>query len=534
MSSKPIRIRTILLSRREFMRATALITGGMALAACAPATSAPAAGSSATTSGPKILQWGGANMVSRLDPQSSATFWDLAMFENVFDTLTTRNAPPNSTTLQPRLATEWKLLNDTTWQFKLRSGVKFHNGDPLTAADVKFTFERAIDPKGTSVWKSAYPLLGRVDAVDDTTVNFVMKAVDPLLPARVIGQGGWIIPAKYFESVGASAFEKKPIGSGPFLVKEIVLGDHIILDANKDYWGGRPNVDQVILKAIPEVSARMAALVSTGEINFTENLPADQIAKVAGGATTKVVDNPYTGDYSVTPNFEVPALKDIRVRQALSLAIDRPSLLKNLFNGKGRVPSGAIPPGDFAFDAGVPPLPYDPDRAKTLLKEAGYTNAPIVLETTRNYLVDADQALGEALVAMWKAVGLNVSLELLEISVRTQKIGQRSFKGMFTAAFSSYLSDPDGFMWRILQPKGNLNYGWSNDEFNRLGKEAASSVNAELRTKNYRRMQQIVTEEVPFIPIVEFVQSYGMKKNVTFSPGPNTALNFRNDNLKID
>ena len=533
MSDTP-RTRTIHLSRRDFLRATVLVTGGVALAACTPSATTPGAQGSAAASGPKSLLWGGANMVSRLDPQASATYWDLAMFENVFDTLTTRKAPPNSGTLQPRLATEWKLLNDTTWQFKLRPGVKFHNGDPLTSADIKFTLERAIDPQGSSVWKTAFPLLSRVEAVDETTVNIVTKAVDPLFPARVIGQGSWVMPSKYFTSVGAGEFEKKPVGSGPFTVREIVLGDHIVLDANKTYWGGAPNVDQVVLKAIPEVSARMTALISTNESNFSENLPADQVSKVASGATTKVVDIPYTGDYSVTPNLAVKPLGDVRVRQALSLAIDRDSLIKNLFNGKGRIPSGAIPPGDFAFDPSVPALVYDQAKARDLLKQAGYANEPIVLETTKNYLVDADQAIGEALIAMWKAVGLNVSLELLEVSVRTQKIGQRTFKGMFTAAFSSYLSDPDGFMWRILQPNGNLNYGWVNEEFTRLGREAGSSTNTDVRQKNYRRMQQIVNDEVPFIPVVEYVQNFGMKKNVTFTPGPNTALNFRNDNLKID
>lgn len=531
MANEDTRSAVVHLSRREFVRATAIVTGSLTLAACAP--SAGPTGS-AVAAGPKKLLWGGGNTISRLDPQTSATYWDLATFENVFDTLTTRKAPPNHTTLQPRLATEWKLLNDTTWQFKLRPGVKFHNGDPLTAADVKFTLERAIEPTGPSVWRTAYPQLSRVDVVDDLTVNFVMKAVDPLFPARVIGQGSWIIPAKYFQSVGASGFEQKPVGSGPFTVSEIVKGDRIVLEANKSYWGGSPNVDQVVIKAIPEVSARVAALISTSESNFMENLPADQIDKIAAAPQTKVVDIPYSGNYSITPNLAVKPLGDVRVRQALSLAIDRAALLKELFKGKGAIPKGAIPPGDFAFDPSVASLSYDPAKARDLLRQAGYAGEPIVLETTKNYLVDADQAVGEAIVAMWKSVGFNASIELLEVSVRTQKIGSRSFKGLFTAAFSSYLSDPDGFMWRILQPNGNLNYGWVNEEFTRLGRDAGSSTNQDLRMRNYRRMQQIVNDEVPFIAVVEYVQSFGMKKNVTFTPGPNTTLNFRNDNLRID
>src|SRR5438132_2637066 len=189
MTSDPKRLRVIELSRRDFLRATAIVTGGLALAACVPAATTPSATGAAVTSppGPKKLLWGAANMITRPDPQSSATYSDLAMYETVFDTLTTRQPPPNNLPIRPRVATEWKLLNDTTWQFKLRSDVKFHNGDPLTAADVKFTLERAIDPQGKSIWRAAFPLLGSVTVVDDVTVNFNMKAVDPLFPARVIG-----------------------------------------------------------------------------------------------------------------------------------------------------------------------------------------------------------------------------------------------------------------------------------------------------------------------------------------------------------
>jgi peptide/nickel transport system substrate-binding protein len=533
MTSTTKGTRVIALSRREFLAATAAILGGVAVAACAPAA---APGGSAVTSppGPKKLLWGAANMITRVDPQSSATYADLGTYETVFDTLTTRRPPPNNVQIQPRIATEWRLLNDTTWQFKLRSGVKFHNGDPLTAADVKFTMDRAIDPQGKSIWRAAFPLLGSVTVVDDLTVNFNMKAIDPLFPARVIGQGSWIMPAKYFNSVGQDGFEKTPIGSGPFKVAEIVLGDHITLDANKEYWGGAPNAEQIILKAIPEISARITAITQRDESNFTENLPADQVEKVANAPSTKVVDLSASGDYSLTPDLKVKPFDDVRVRQALSLSIDRASILKDLLKGKGRIPSGPIPPGDFSFDSSVPPLSYDPTRARDLLRQANYSNQEVILETTRNYLIDADQALGEALVSMWKTVGFNAKIELLEISVRTQKIAARQFKGMFTAAFSSYLADPDGFMWRILQVGGPLNYNWVDDEFQRLGKEASSSTNADLRQRNYRRMQQIVNEQVPFIPVIEFVQSFGMKKNITFQPGPNTALNFRNDNLKID
>ncbi|MGH2383457.1 MAG: ABC transporter substrate-binding protein [Candidatus Limnocylindria bacterium] len=522
------------LTRRDLLRVAGATAGVAFVAACTPQTTPPGIPTPGVTRPPTSkLLWGAGNSVARLDPQTSATFTDLAMFDNLFDTLTARRPPPNHRELQPRLATEWSLVNDTTWQFKLRSDVKFHNGQQLTAADVKFTMERAIDPNSRSIWRSAFSTVSRVDVIDDFTVNFVTMAFDPLLPNRLIGQGSWVMPAQYFQEVGEDGFERAPIGSGPYKFLEHVTGDHTFVAANADYWDGAPAVEGIELRAIPEISARVTALTSTEESNFSESIPSDQVDGVREGATTKVEELLYSGNYSLTPNTATPPLDKREIRQALSLAIDRESIINNLLRGEGAIPNGVTPPGDFAYDEAVPPLPYDPQRARDLLRQAGYQNEEVLLETTRNFLIQQDQALGEALVQMWRDVGINARLELLETSVRTQKIGQRAFQGLFTAAFSSYLQDPAGFMWRILQQDGPLNYGWVNDEFQRLGLEAGSSTDPDLRTRNYRRMNEIVREEVPFIAVMEFYQFFGMKQYVNFKPGPNTILNFRRDNLNF-
>src|SRR5262249_39545713 len=271
----------------------------------------------------------------------------------------------------PGLAAEWKLLNDTTWQFKLRPGVKFHNGEPLTAADVKFSIERTYDPAARTVVGSYFRLVDRIDAVDDLTVNFYMKAPDPLLPARHGSWGASIMPARYFQEVGPDGFEKQPIGTGPYRFVEWVKGDHLRLEANGEYWGGRPNADAIVVKPRPEAAARIAALLA-GDANFIDELPPDQLTKVQDGANTKVISSLYSGLQVVWVNTNVPALSNKLVRQGLSLAIDREALVKHLVNGQGIAANGSIVKGDLGYNPERLPIPYDPQKARDLLRMGGY------------------------------------------------------------------------------------------------------------------------------------------------------------------
>ncbi len=515
-----------MLTRRSFL----LATGATALAAaCTPATTSPGASASAAVpSGPKKLIWGAAVTALRLDPQTSSQTVDLQVFDSIYDTLVWRK-PDNS--LVPRAALEWKMTNDTTWQFKLRPGVKWHNGDPFTAADVKFTFERAIDPKSPSIRQTAFPLLSRVEVVDPTTVNFVMKSPDGLWPARLNGMGAWIMPAKYFQSVGQEAFEKKPVGTGPYRFVEHVKNDHILIERNADYWGGAPNAESILIKAIPEASARITALVDVGETNFTDIVPFEFVDKVKNGNNTKMGDFRNIGFYTITPNVNVKPLGNKQVRQALSMAIDRKSIASGLMKGRATVPTGFLCAGDFAYDSSKPPMPYDPAKAKDLLKQAGYANEEIFIESQRNILLDNEQQVCEAVVSMWKDVGVNAKLELIEPAVRAEKNRLRNYKGCFTSYFTSVLGDPDGFMWRTLQPNGGLNYGVTNDEFVRLGKEANGSFDQALREKNYKRMNEIYLDELPTFAIIEATLGFGMQRYINFTAGPVTSVDFRKENL---
>src|SRR5439155_12936446 len=206
---------------------------------------------------------------------------------------------------------------------------------------------------------------------------------------------------------------------------------------------------------------------------------------------TKMANFRNIGFYTITPNVKVPPLDDKRVRQALSFAIDRKSIASGLMKGRATVPTGFLCAGDFAYDSGKQPMPFDPARARDLLRQAGYANQEIYIESQRSILLDNERQVCETVVSMWKDVGINAKLELIEPAVRAEKNRLRNYKGCFTSYFTSVLVDPDGFIWRTLQPGGGRNYGVNNDEFNRLGKEANGSFDQALRQKNYQRMNDI-------------------------------------------
>jgi peptide/nickel transport system substrate-binding protein len=220
------------------------------------------------------------------------------------------------------------------------------------------------------------------------------------------------------------------------------------------------------------------------------------------------------------------------VKQALSYATDREAIVRTLWRGQGIVPNGPIPKGDtIGYDPDRPPLPFDANKARALLQEAGYGNEPVVIETTDG-LVQNDRVMAEAIVEMWKKAGINAQLELIEISVRAQKYRDKSFKGLFWSDPTSTLQDPDGMMWRLLAPGGLHDY-WRNEEFDRLGEEARTSLDPALREQNYRRMFQIFLENFPWIPIIQPYESYGVANYVEWYPYTNQYFNLRAENLRL-
>src|SRR5713226_2376087 len=320
--------------------------------------------------------------VAQFDPHMSTSSNDIRISFNLFDNLTNRRPDGK---LAPGLATEWKLQGQTTWVFKLRQGVKWHNGDPFSSADAKFSIERTYDPNTKTRVNTVFTTVDRIEAPDPATLIIHTKKPDPLLPARLGFYGGQIVPKKYLDAVGPDTFNQKPVGTGPVRFVSWTKDDRVVLEANPDYWGGRVDFDRLIVRALPEMAPRVAALLK-GEVDLITQVPPDQGERVKANAGTLVSGALYGGLYVLAVNSKRPPLDNPLVKQALSLAIDRETIVKELWRGRGVVPSGPIAKGDNHYDSKLPPLAYNPGQARDLLKKAGYKGEVIWTATTVAYV----------------------------------------------------------------------------------------------------------------------------------------------------
>jgi len=509
------------LTRRDLLKGAA----ALGAAAGVPLTAGGPAQAQTTQKKELVVAQGGD--ISKFDPHFSTSSNDIRISFNLFDNLVSRHPDGK---LHPGLATEWKTQGPTAWAFKLRQGVKWHNGDPFSSTDAKYSLERTFDPSVKTRVNTVFTTIDRIEAPDAATLIIHTKKPDPLLPARLAFYGGQIVPKKYLEAVGADTFNAKPVGTGPVKFVSWTKDDKVVLDANPGYWGGRINVDRVIFRAIPEMAPRIAALLK-GEVDVITQLPPDQGDRVNANASTRVVGALYAGLYVLAVNSKVPPLDNPLVKQALSLGIDREAIVKELWKGRGIVPSGPIAKGDNHFDASLPALAYNPKEARERLKKAGYKNEEIVIETTSGYTAN-DKPMSEAIAAMWKDVGVNAKVEIVEYSVRAQKNRDKSFKGLWWSDPTSTLGDPDGMMWRLLAPGGPQDY-WRHAKFDELGEAARFSIDEKFRAQAYRDMTKVFLEHLPWLPVIQPYEDYGLQKYVDWTANPNQQFEIRRFNFKM-
>jgi peptide/nickel transport system substrate-binding protein len=449
--------------------------------------------------------------VSLLDPHYSTSASDINVFFNLYDNLVLRDEDLN---LTPGLATSWKVIDERTWRFSLRQGVVFHNGDRFSADDVKFSLERAIsDNPRTSVF-AALNTIERVDVLDAASVDIVTKQPDPLLPTRLSYYGGMMLPRQYFEKVGMEGFRKDPIGTGALKFVEWKKNERLVFEANKQYWRAPLPYEKIIYKPYPETAARMAALIA-GEVDLITAVPPDQVDVIEKSGTAKVEGAVYAGFFAYYMNVKNPPLNNKLVRQALHYALDRQAIVKKLWRGHGVVPNDAYPNVDkIGYDPSKPPFAFDPKKARELLEQAGYKGEEIAIESAVGYLAN-DKQLNETLGAMFQEVGINAKVQLIEYSVRAQKMRQKAIDGLLLGDPTSTLLDPDGMFWRLMQPGGLIDY-WRNAEWDRLMGEARFLQDPKMRDAHYKQAAQIFLDEVPVLIVLQPEKTFALKKDLNW------------------
>jgi peptide/nickel transport system substrate-binding protein len=453
-----------------------------------------------------------------LDPHMHFERVGILVNINMFDSLLHKNAKLE---YEPSLAVSWKPINDTTWEFKLRKAVKFHNGDTMTAEDVKYSFERVLEP-GKEKKKS--PQYGNIRAikevriVDPDTVQLVTDKPFPLLLERLVFFP--IVPKKHVEKVGDEAFgTTAPLGTGPWKFVEWKRDQYIRLEAFDGHWRGKPAFKQLVIRAIPEVATQIAE-IKTGGVDLIRNVSADLVPELKSHAQTYVSSAPILRVHYVELDMRVPPFDKKLARQAANYAIDRQAIIQKLMGGLGRQVATVVQPPAFGHDPDVAPFPYDPKKAKELLAQAGY---PSGVDITIHSAFVEFRPVFEAIAQMLTDVGIRAQPRMWDPGPAWNKFLQAEGKAthaMYGSWGNYSVFDADAVLHPLFhtEPGGWIGKWYTRVEgLDKLIDEARSTVDQPRRKRTYSQIQKLIRDEAPAIFLFTQYDTLAISKRVEYA-----------------
>ncbi|HEV8674427.1 MAG TPA: ABC transporter substrate-binding protein [Methylomirabilota bacterium] len=470
-----------------------------------------------------------------LDPHTETTAPGAWVYYNILEPLIYLDEKMH---IQPKLATAYEVVSPTKVRFKLRSGVKFHDGSPFNSAAVKFTFDRAFKSTPPARWASLAGPIAGAEVVDDLTVDILTKEpYGPILRSLAMLYPSIVSPAAV-QKLG-DGFLRAPVGTGPFKFVEWRTNTQIVIERNPDYWGDKALVDRVVFKVVPEEGARMIAL-QTGDADMVMFPSPAQLPAFRRDSRYAVHEAPGLRIVYVGMNTRMPPLDDVRVRQALIQAVDRKAILDNIVEGLGVAPRSVLAPGVFGFkDMQFDQLyPFDRARAKALLGQAGWTPGPDGIlqkggqRLTLNWLAQRgrypkDGEITEAVQAMWKEVGIEAKVEFREWATVFNESLQVEFpRHNWTFGWVTTNADADYSLFSLFHSQQVRPTGWNrahyaNPRVDALLEQARRSLNQGEREKLYGEVQDILAKEPVWIPIYntkEIVLTKASVKGFTIHP----------------
>jgi peptide/nickel transport system substrate-binding protein len=455
---------------------------------------------------------------------------------SVFDTLLRRDflGTPDGggSQLKPHLATSWERKSPTELLITLRPGVKFHNGDELTSDDIAYTFRNGRlwgDKPEIVEGRSYFGTLAACEAIDKYTVRFKTAVPDLLLEQRLASWASWIVNKRHYEKVGLNGFNRDPIGTGPYRFKSMRSGDSIEFVAHDEYFLGRPTARSVAFREIKELAARVSGLVS-GEFDLITNIPPDQASVLGQYADIDQRNVVLANAHVLTFDERSPMTSDHRIRKALALSIDRQKLVDSLWLGKAVVPNSHNYPEFNELYLSEPRKIYDIDRARSLLKDAGYKGEEITYRTMPAYYTNALDA-AQIIVEMWKSIGINAKLQVVENFDQMRSPGQQ----VGNNSNSTRLPDPLGALWISWGPptvfQRSKAWTYRVDEFNKLGRSLETETETATRKQLWGQMLDVWEDACPGTVLYQPLEIYGVKKSIKWRPTTFYFMDLRPDNL---
>jgi peptide/nickel transport system substrate-binding protein len=487
------------------------LAAGLALASL----TAPAPASAQTP--PGVLIVGQIAEPKALDPAAVTAVNDFRILMNVYDGLVRYRS--GTLEVEPALATDWTISEDgTEYTFTLREGVTFHDGTPFDAEAVKFNFDRMLDEDHPYHDTGPFPLAFFFSAIEETTVvdamtvRFTLDApYAPFLSNLAYPTGLMVSPAAVQEH-GAD-FGRNPVGTGPFTFTEWRPNEAVVVEANPDYWDGAPALQAAVFRPITDANTRTAEMLAGG-IDLMVEVPPVSLSAFEGDAYT-VHEQAGPHLWFLILNAKEGPFADVRVRQAANYAINKRAIVEDVLEGTAEVAAGPTPPAfAWAYNEDLEPYPYDPDRARALLEEAGAAGAELTFYVTEGGSGMLDPvAMGTAMQADLEAVGFDVTIETYEWNTFLGQVNP-GLEGKADMAQMAWMTnDPDTLPYLALRTNawpedGGFNSGYySNPEVDQLLEEARRETDQDVRAQLYKEMQAIVQEDAPWVFVANWKQN---------------------------
>ncbi|MBI2305554.1 MAG: hypothetical protein HYU86_12510 [Chloroflexi bacterium] len=541
------------LSRRQALRAAAkagLGMTGITLLGCAAApapTPTPAkAPSAAATPTPRpqpsptpaVTAPASAVLSYAADPTSLDTHLDstrsgVGIHDLIYDGLFRRGRNPKLD-LIPCLALSYRTVDDLTWEFKLRSGVKFHNGEEFNAEVVKFNVERQQDAAFKPRYITDFKDITEVKVMDPLTVRIISKTPDPTMPLKFIQS--MVVPMKYVKEKGNAILTTDPVGTGPYRFLKWVKDERIELEANEGWWGwqkGAPWEKSAVIKKltfrpIPQDAGRIASL-RTGEVDIFHPISVEGAKAIKDDPNLEAryvrsASSPWIGISQLEPG----PLRNKQVRQALNYAVDVDTMLKTIMAGTAERQYSAVGPSYMGYDPNRKPYPYDPKKAKELLAAAGYPNGFEVVfdnpERGHPYQKENVQAIAQYLAEVGVKAKIVPHATAEDFSGKAKQAGTGPVGLIYGTRGTSTL-DPDFVLYQSFHSQGSENYSYyNNPEFDRLVEEGRRTMDQEKRVPIYRKALELAFDDPAAIYLWQWTYEFGINKKKLPSAQPRLWL----------
>lgn len=454
-----------------------------------------------------------------LDPHAANDGNSLYVMNAMYDTLVALDTDLN---LQPALAESLDQVSDTVWEAKIREGVTFHDDTELNADVVKANLDRVLDPDIGSPLAFLFDMIESVEVTDEYTVEITTAYPFSALPLHLAHPGGHMISLESIEADyeaienGDEPFasvDDNPVGTGYFKYEDRNHGEHVTLTKNEDYWGEQANVDSVKFKVVPEDGTRIAEL-ETDEAQIIYPVNANDIGRIDGNDGTHVKQSDSASLSYIGINTETEPFDDVRVRQAISMAIEKDEMIDGVTDGVALPAIGPLAPTVFGYSDEVDPLEYDVDEAKALLTEAGYEDgfSATILTYDRT-----TSDLAEIAQAQLSEIGVDLDIEMLEIGAYLE-VTANGGTDLYVGSWGTVTLDADYGLYPMFHSEnvgapGNRSF-FANEKVDDLLDQARQTTDEEERLELYKKAQQVIIDEAPIIPVYHSVLLAGLSDRV--------------------